>query len=49
MKLSDTFIRHVTANGKVRNHSDGGGLFLCVTPAGKKIVAAGVPHYRIFI
>lgn len=36
MKLSDTFIRHVTANGKVQKHSDGGGLFLYVTPTGKK-------------
>ncbi|WP_302608473.1 integrase arm-type DNA-binding domain-containing protein [uncultured Desulfovibrio sp.] len=36
MKLSDTFIRHVTANGKVQKHSDGGGLFLYVTSAGKK-------------
>ncbi len=32
MKLIDTFIRHVTANGKVQKHSDGGGLFLHVTP-----------------
>lgn len=36
MKLTDTFIRHVTANGKVQKHSDGGGLFLYVTPTGKK-------------
>lgn len=36
MKLADTFIRHVTANGKVQKHSDGGGLFLYVTPTGKK-------------
>ena len=35
MKLTDTFIRHVTANGKVQKHSDGGGLFLYVTPTGK--------------
>ena len=36
MKLTDTFIRHVTANGKAQKHSDGGGLFLYVTPTGKK-------------
>ncbi|WP_300882287.1 integrase arm-type DNA-binding domain-containing protein [uncultured Desulfovibrio sp.] len=36
MKLADTFIRHVVANGKVQKHSDGGGLFLYVTSAGKK-------------
>ncbi|WP_302580227.1 integrase arm-type DNA-binding domain-containing protein [uncultured Desulfovibrio sp.] len=36
MKLADTFIRHVVANGKVQKHSDGGGLFLYVTPTGKK-------------
>ncbi len=24
MKLTDTFIRHVTANGKIQKHSDGG-------------------------
>lgn len=36
MKLADTFIRHVAANGKVQKHSDGGGLFLYVTPTGKK-------------
>ena len=36
MKLTDTFIRHVTANGKVQKYSDGGGLFLYVTPTGKK-------------
>ncbi len=36
MKLAATFIRHVVANGKVQKHSDGGGLFLYVTSAGKK-------------
>jgi len=36
MKLTDTFIRHVTGNDKVQKHSDGGGLFLYVTPTGKK-------------
>ena len=36
MKLTDIFIRHVVANGKVQKHSDGGGLFLYVTPTGKK-------------
>lgn len=29
MELTDTFIRHVTANGKIQKHSDGGGLYLC--------------------
>ena len=36
MKLTDTFIRRVNGNGKVQKHSDGGGLFLYVTPTGKK-------------
>ncbi len=36
MKLTDTFIRRVSGNGKVQKHSDGGGLFLYVTPTGKK-------------
>ncbi|MGE9984124.1 hypothetical protein [Desulfovibrio sp. SGI.169] len=35
MKLTDIFMRHVAANGKVQKHSDGGGLFLYVTPTGK--------------
>ncbi len=37
MKLTDTFIRHVVGNDKVQKHSDGGGLFLYVTPTGKKL------------
>ena len=36
MKLTDTFIRRENGNGKVQKHSDGGGLFLYVTPEGKK-------------
>jgi len=36
MKLTDTFIRRVNGNDKVQKHSDGGGLFLYVTPTGKK-------------
>ena len=36
MKLTDAFIRRVNGNGKVQKHSDGGGLFLYVTPTGKK-------------
>jgi len=36
MKLTDTFIRRVSGNGKVQKHSDGGGLYLYVTPTGKK-------------
>ena len=35
MKLTDTFIRRVSGNGKVQKHSDGGGLYLYVTPTGK--------------
>lgn len=36
MKLSDLFVRKANGNGKVQKHSDGGGLFLYVTPEGKK-------------
>lgn len=36
MKLAATFIRRVSGNGKAQEHSDGGGLFLYVTPTGKK-------------
>ncbi len=36
MQLTDTFIRRMKGNGKVQKHSDGGGLFLYVTPTGKK-------------
>ncbi len=36
MKLTDTFIRHIAGTGKVQKHTDGGGLFLYITPEGKK-------------
>lgn len=35
MKLTGTFIRHLTANGKNQKHSDDGGLSLCDTATGK--------------
>lgn len=44
MKLTDTFIRHITTNGKVQKHSDGGGLFLYSTPTGKNY--GDWPTYR---
>ena len=36
MKLTDTFVKRRQSNGKVQKHSDGGGLFLYITPEGKK-------------
>ncbi len=36
MKLTDTFVKRRQGNGKVQKHSDGGGLFLYVTPRGNK-------------
>ena len=36
MKLTDTFVKRKQGNGKVQKHSDGGGLYLYVTPEGKK-------------
>ena len=36
MKLTDTFIKRRQENGKVQKHSDGGGLFLYITPTGNK-------------
>jgi integrase len=36
MKLTDTFVKRKQGNGKVQKHADGGGLFLYVTPEGKK-------------
>lgn len=36
MKLTDTFVKRKQPNGKVQKHSDGGGLFLYITPEGKK-------------
>ena len=36
MKLTDTFVKRKQGNDKVQKHSDGGGLFLYITPTGKK-------------
>ena len=36
MKLTNTFVDRKQGNGKVQKHSDGGGLFLYITPEGKK-------------
>ena len=36
MKLTDTFVKRRQGNGKTQKHSDGGGLFLYVSPAGNK-------------
>ncbi|MDR2054889.1 MAG: integrase arm-type DNA-binding domain-containing protein [Desulfovibrio sp.] len=36
MKLTDTFVKRKQGNGKVQKHSDGGGLFLYITPTGNK-------------
>ena len=37
MKLSDVFLRGVKADGKVQKYSDGGGLYLHVSPTGGKL------------
>ena len=37
MRLTDVFLRKVKPTDKVQKHSDGGGLFLQVTPAGGKL------------
>jgi len=37
VKLTDTFVKRKQGNGKVQKHSDGGGLFLYITPEGKKL------------
>lgn len=36
MKLTEKAVRAIAATGKVQKHADGGGLFLYVTPKGKK-------------
>ena len=36
MKLTDTFAKRKQGNGKIQKHSDGGGLFLYITPQGGK-------------
>ena len=37
MKLTDSFLRKAKPTGKVQKHSDGGGLYLQVTPTGGKL------------
>ena len=41
MKLTDTFLRGVKATGKVQKYSDGGGLYLYVSPTGGKLWRMG--------
>jgi len=36
-KLTDTFLRGVKATGKVQKHSDGGGLYMYVSPTGGRL------------
>lgn len=36
MKLSDTFVKNKKGNGTVQKYADGGGLFIRITPEGKK-------------
>ena len=36
MKLTDSFVKYIQTTGKAQKHSDGGGLFLYITPAGGK-------------
>ncbi len=37
MPLTDTYIKNLKPDGKVKKHFDGGGLFLFVSPAGGKL------------
>jgi len=37
MSLSDTQLRNMTSTGKVKKVSDGGGLYLHLSPAGGKL------------
>lgn len=41
MKLTDTYLRTLKANGKVQKYSDGGGLYLHVSPTGGKLWRMG--------
>jgi len=41
MKLTDTFLRGIKTSGKVQKHSDGGGLYLHVSPTGGKLWRLG--------
>jgi hypothetical protein len=43
MKLTDTFLRNLKTTGKVQKHSDGGGLYLQISPSGGKL--AGSRYY----
>lgn len=36
MKLADTFVKNKKGNGTVQKYADGGGLYLHITPEGKK-------------
>lgn len=41
MKLTDSYLRALKANGKVQKYSDGGGLYLHVSPTGGKLWRMG--------
>jgi len=41
MKLTDTFLRNTKTNGKIQKYSDGGGLYLHVSPTGGKLWRMG--------
>ncbi|MDL2210537.1 integrase arm-type DNA-binding domain-containing protein [Desulfovibrio sp. OttesenSCG-928-O18] len=41
MKLTDTFLRGLKANGKTRKYSDGGGLYVHVSPTGGRLWRMG--------
>lgn len=45
MKLTDTFLRGLKANGKLRKYSDGGGLYIHVSPGGSRLWRMGY-RYR---
>ncbi|CAK7052805.1 MAG: Prophage integrase IntA [Desulfovibrio sp.] len=41
MKLTDTFLRAVKATGQVRKYSDGGGLYIYISPTGGRLWRMG--------
>jgi integrase len=41
MKLTDVFLRGIKASDKVQKHSDGGGLYMYVSPSGGKLWRMG--------